>query len=206
MDGFNICIDCGICYTITNIKHKNLQFKSCTNSERYEWSTAWEKLNDKTTGDDKFFHIVPNEHIKTYTHLNQGLNSFHDILSSSESDINFKNMMLFYIDTMINDAISFALNKLQIANVRRVVSSTTRYFNILQSTKGDLFIAIHFDQNSKSHMHLHCDVNGNNDFFNKSIKFTDSKKSFGPRNDLFFESLSSISMSIDYFRNIIATA
>ena len=221
-NSFNKRHKCGICKTISDIMmggiNGNLSclFKGSSVGRRYKWTSAWtitEPSMTKVNPPSQFFHIVPNEHISTLSSTGTKAtipadkhpddNSYSAILSTCAADTIFKNSLLCYIDMMKQDAIAFAREIMGPMVVP--VSTIERYYDKTQIKDGALFIAVHFNDNSQGHMHLHCYLCGSDNFNNT---FADPKTTikFGPTSDLFFKDGLSIALSIDYFRQLIENA
>ncbi len=195
--GFNLCkhnAQCNICRVIVDISIAKHEFDGLYH--RFNWTTAWEVIGRrKTNAPDKFFHIVPNEHIETIID-GKSANSFTDIINFCKNPM-FKHQMLFYLKKIKHDAITFASMLLQGKDIRYVepINNGKSYSGVAKfNTIGCLYIVIHFEKNSRPHMHLHCYVTGDTSAFR-------NKKDTAIMDDLFNDK--SIAMTLECFRNLI---
>ena len=198
--GFNLCnrrnAQCNICRVIVDISRKDHKFPGLYH--RFDWTTAWEVIGRrKTNAPDKFFHIVPNEHIETIIN-GKSANSFTDIINLCK-DTMFKRQMLFYLEIIKHDAITFASMLLNCPDkdIRYVepINNRKSYSDVAKfNTIGCLYIVIHFGENSRPHMHLHCYVTGDTSAFS-------NKKDTTIMDDLFNDKR--IPMTLECFRNLI---
>lgn len=187
-DGLNKCSDCGICYIIKNIGSHKHQFAGL--NKKFPWTTAWEYINVKTRDPDKYFLIVPNEHIETNNKY-----SYETLFEFCASDRIFQKNMLLYIEHIKNDALQFA-NMLGMGRITRVDDSLEprTYSKNDGHGVGCLYIIVHLEKNSRPHMHFHCYVSGDNTHFATSIAATQGVS--GPESDLFTQH-NTIAMSLE---------
>ena len=164
-------------------------------------------MTDKVSPSDRFFHIVPNEHIQTLLHNEPGKNSFDNILNLASTDSKFKKNMLLYLKMMKDDAINFAKDELNF--MPHYINGSSRFYGSKDDQGvGSLYIVVHNEANGEPHLHLHYYINGNNDGFSLSDQITRKNgKLFTPIIDLFgINGQNNISMSLDHFAKIISNA
>jgi Pyruvate/2-oxoacid:ferredoxin oxidoreductase delta subunit len=161
LDNYINCKGCGVCVITQKNKHE-VEFH-----KKYWWTTAWsmETDPDKNIGkNDKYFLIVPNEHIETKIDTSSGETSYDDIIAQAGNNRQFKNCILMYLNHLVYDAFRFAKQKMGI-DVKYVYPSNHYIYNEKEDKgENNLYIVVHFKDNGKNHMHLHCFISGDNNF------------------------------------------
>ena len=214
---FNHEMGCGICNLIRTIANGTCKYQGW--KQYSEWTTANENVGHKTSGDDKYFQIVPNEHIETLKDTHGKPHSYQTILDLARKDDNFRHDMLMHIACLAEDAVRFANTIIQQYNIGRtgrmanyIVPSTGQFYSPTDGSEKEdpsrnLYMVVHFASNSIPHMHVHCYVSGN--YYTDNKKFfiesqTNKTSTFGPRENLFNDGGTNWAMTLEELYKQIA--